>query len=98
MVANNMTAFHDGKIWIWLEASKKVFFTTATYNLTKADSMFLQTGETPNRNDFLNRPVTANSTAPNKNFIWEHMKPYWNYTQKFLYTDSSRDCPPPYND
>jgi hypothetical protein len=63
MMVKNLTAYHNGKTYIYLEASKKVFFTNATGNFTKADQVYLQTGEEPFKYDYLKRLNT--NTAKN---------------------------------
>ena len=89
-----MTAYYQGKTWIYLEGSKKVFFSNATGNFTKADKVYLQTGEVPYKYDYLGR-LNSDTT---QNFVWIHSKVYYSFVNHFLYTDGNRDCPPPYND
>ena len=86
----NMTVYYDWKTSIYLEGNRIVYFTNATGNFTKADTVFLQQYERPFRYDYLKRLNVGT------NLTWVHNKTYFNYTVKFLYDDGFKDCPPPY--
>eukprot|EP00347_Sterkiella_histriomuscorum_P012274 403369219 len=90
LVMNNMTSYFDWKTSIYLEGNRKVYYTNATGNFTKADLVYLQGAERPYRYDYQKRLNVGS------NLTWVHEKNYYSYVHGFIYDDGYKDCPPPY--
>jgi hypothetical protein len=91
LVATNMSSYYDWKVSLYLAYENAVYYTNATGNYTKADSIYLPAGYYPKRFDYLgNLNVGTNLT-------WTSDMIYYNFVQNFLYSDAVNDCPAPYN-
>ncbi|CDW74032.1 UNKNOWN [Stylonychia lemnae] len=91
LVMENMTVYYDWKTSIYLDGNRQVFFTNATGNFTKADTVYLQPYEKPFRYDYLKRLNVGT------NLTWIHNKIYYKFVKQYLYNDGFKDCPPPYD-
>ena len=88
----NLTVYRDYGVSIFLQGNSRVYFTNATGNFTKADSVFLPSGEFPQRYDYLGRLNTGS------NLIWNNNKTYFSWVDNYVYSDDVKECPPPYTD